>query len=141
MIERLVSLIKYEISKILRYSLDYRSLRLMMSFELILFSFFMYYFTMLKYKEAATLLVIITIPLLLKQIQLAEISDFTFFNALLILSIYELACMITLLALFILIGIIICFISKYQGKKRTLYQINIRKLDKITSIKYLLYIC
>ena len=66
--KRLVSSMKYRISKILRYDFDCGSLRLMILFESTLFSSFIYFYTMLKSKKAAILLVIITTSLLLEWI-------------------------------------------------------------------------
>lgn len=100
---------KYGISKILRYNFDCQSLELMTLFGSTSFSSFIYFSTILKSKETATLLVVIMISLLLEQV---EISDFTSLNVLLMLKICVLVCVIILSALFILIKIMICFFDR-----------------------------
>ena len=75
-------------------------------------SFFIYFSTIFKSKNTAILLAVTTILLLLGQMKLVEISNFISFKSLFILSIYTFDCAITLFTLFILIGIIICFLQR-----------------------------
>lgn len=56
-----------------------------MSLESTSFSFLMYFSTILRFNEAATLLVVITIILLLKHIKSTKVSDLMFLNCLLML--------------------------------------------------------
>ena len=55
MIGRLVSSKKYEIPRIFRYDLNYKSFGSMTLFEFTLFNSFIYFFTMLRSKKATTL--------------------------------------------------------------------------------------
>ena len=83
----------------------------MILFKSISFNSFTYFSTMLKYKEAATLWVMIITPLLLEQIKSVETSDFTHFRSLLIFNIYSLTCEKIASELFVFIGTIICFLN------------------------------
>jgi len=64
------------------------------------------------FKVNATLLVVIIIPLLFKQIKSAQISNLISFDNQFIFVICTLDCAMTLFALFVLIEIIICFLDR-----------------------------
>ena len=65
-----------------------------------------------KLKATATLLVVMRTPLLLEQIKLTEILDFTSFKSLLMLKMWVLALIIILLMLFNPIETMICFLER-----------------------------
>ena len=61
------------------------TLGLIMLLVLITFTSFIYFSIMLRSKEVATLLVVMTVPLLLEHMKLAETSNLTSFSNILIL--------------------------------------------------------
>ena len=67
---------------------------------------------MFKSEEASALLMVMVTPLLLKQIKSAETSYFISFRSLLMFDIWMLDCKIIALELFVLIGMIICFLKE-----------------------------
>ena len=69
LMRRLVFSTKYGISKIFKYNFNWGSLGLIKLLVLILFSFFIYFSTTFKSKGIATLLVVIIILLLSRQIK------------------------------------------------------------------------
>jgi len=80
--ERLVSFWKYRVFKSFKYVLDYGSLRLIISFKSISFNSFIYFSTMFRSKKAATLLVVIIIPLLFRLDVISRNSEFHIFQQL-----------------------------------------------------------
>jgi len=73
----------------------------------------MYFSTIFKSEVVATLLVVMSNPLLLDQIKSTKISDFTSFKSLLILETWVFAFAIIFSALFDSIGMIICFLKGF----------------------------
>ena len=84
----------------------------MISFESTLFSSFMYFFMIFILEVEAILFMVIMTSLLSKWIKSAEISYFIPFKSLLIFATCALEFAKTLSTLFVLMGMIICFLDK-----------------------------
>jgi len=91
--------------------LDWEKQGLMMLFELILFNSLIYFSIMLKSEVATALLVVMIIPLLSKQMKLANTSDFISFRSLLMFEIWIFVWKMITLELFLLISMITCFLE------------------------------
>ena len=111
-ISELVCSERYGILMILRYNLDWVSLRDSICSALINCAFLTYFSMDWRSKRLATLLVKMTTPLFLTWIKSAIISNLTFLRALLMLAMWTLESLTNLLALSVLIWIMTCL---YEG--------------------------
>ena len=111
MIEVLVSLLRYEMPKILKYDLNYGSLDNMTLFELTASIFLMYFSIIVKSEVNVTLLVVIMRLLLLAQMKSAITSDLISLSALFMLAICLLESTMNLSELLGLIKTRICFLD------------------------------